>query len=119
MLERFTMYEKGGKYYADWRDRKGQRKRKSFNSKRAALTYEDEQKGLCLLYTSDQLFEKNPQGEIAELAPESGTTFFYPNGSSFTRLIFERDAQGRVAAALFRDDRHEERWEKRNPASSR
>jgi hypothetical protein len=72
-----------------------------------------------LFRQGDQLFEKNPQGEIAELAPESGTTFFYPNGSSFTRLIFERDAQGRVAAALFRDDRHEERWEKRNPASSR
>jgi len=38
------MYEKAGKYYADWRDRSGKRKRKSFASRRAALTFEEEQK---------------------------------------------------------------------------
>jgi len=62
----------------------------------------------------DQLYEKNPQGEIVELAAESQAIFFYPNGSSLTRLTFERDAQGRVIGAVFHDDRHEERWEKRN-----
>jgi len=72
-----------------------------------------------LFRQGDQLYEKNPQGDISELAPESTAVFFYPNGSSFTRLIFERDAQGRVSGAVFRDDRHEERWEKRGSASSR
>ena len=67
----------------------------------------------------DQLYEKNRQGEIAELAAESPASFFYPNGSSATRLTFERDPQGRVTALVLHDDRHEERWEKRPPASSR
>jgi acetyl esterase/lipase len=67
----------------------------------------------------DQLYEKNLQGEVAELAAESQSTFFYPNGSSITRLYFERDAQGRVTALILRDDRHQERWEKRNSATSR
>jgi acetyl esterase/lipase len=67
----------------------------------------------------DQLYEKNQQGEIAELAAESPGTFFYPNGSAMTRLTFERDSQGRVTALVLRDDRHEERWERRGSASSR
>jgi len=67
----------------------------------------------------EQLYEKNLQGETVELAPETQTIFFYPNGSSLPRLIFEHDAQGRVTGAVFRDDRHEERWEKRNAAASR
>jgi hypothetical protein len=67
----------------------------------------------------DQLYEKNQQGEVSELAAESATTFFYPNGNSMTRLIVERDAQGRVTALVFRDDRHEERWEKRTAVSGR
>jgi hypothetical protein len=41
------MYEKDGKYYADWRTREGKRTRKSFTSKRAALKYEEEQKELA------------------------------------------------------------------------
>ena len=41
------MYEKAGKFYADWRDRQGNRKRKSFTSPRAALKYEAEQKELA------------------------------------------------------------------------
>ena len=67
----------------------------------------------------EQLFEKNLQGEIAELAAETPAVFFYLNGSSTTRLSFERDAQGHVNALVLRDDRHEERWEKRVGASSR
>jgi hypothetical protein len=67
----------------------------------------------------DQLYEKNRQGEIAELAAESPSTFFYLNGSATTRLTFERDPQGRVTALVLRDDRHEERWERRSPASNR
>jgi predicted esterase len=61
----------------------------------------------------DQLYQKNLQGEVAELAAETPTVFFYLNGSSTTRLTFERDAQGRVTTLVLQDDRHEERWEKR------
>jgi len=67
----------------------------------------------------DQLYEKNQQGEIAELAAESPGVFFYPNGSSTTRLIFERDPQGRVVSLVVRDDRHEERMERQISTSSR
>lgn len=41
------MFEKQGKFYADWRDRKGTRKRKSFNTARAALRYEEEQRAIA------------------------------------------------------------------------
>ncbi len=67
----------------------------------------------------EQLYEKNTHGEIAELAAESPGRFFYPNGSSITRLTFERDAEQRVTALVLNDDRHEERWERRTAASSR
>jgi predicted esterase len=67
----------------------------------------------------DQVYEKNLQGEVFELAAESPSTFFYPNGSSTTRLLLERDGQGRVTALVQRDDRHQERWEKRNGATGR
>jgi hypothetical protein len=38
------MFEKQGRFYADWRDTSGKRIRKSFGSKRAALQYEQQQK---------------------------------------------------------------------------
>lgn len=41
------MFEKQGKFYADWRDRTGKRKRKSFSTSRAALRFEEEQKELA------------------------------------------------------------------------
>jgi hypothetical protein len=66
----------------------------------------------------DQLFERNPQGDLAELAAETQTTFFFPSGSSLTRLTFERDADGHVTSAVFHDDRHDERWEKRAAPAS-
>ena len=68
---------------------------------------------LTIFRQGDQLYEKNLQGEIAEIAAESPSSFFYVNGSSTTRLIFERDPQGRITTLILRDDRHEERWEKR------
>jgi hypothetical protein len=40
------MFEKSGKFYADWRDKHGKRLRKSFSSARAALLFEREQKEL-------------------------------------------------------------------------
>lgn len=38
------MFEKDGKFYADWRDRTGARKRKSFTTARAALKHETDEK---------------------------------------------------------------------------
>jgi hypothetical protein len=67
----------------------------------------------------DRLYEKNQQGEVAELAAESPSTFFYANGSATTRLTFERDPQGHVLALVLHDDRHDERWEKRLQSASR
>ncbi|MGB9408879.1 MAG: alpha/beta hydrolase-fold protein [Terracidiphilus sp.] len=75
--------------------------------------------GATFFRQGDRLYEKNKYGEIEDLAAESQTVFFYPNGSSLTRLTFERDAEGRVTAAVFHDDRHEEHWEKRATASNR
>jgi dienelactone hydrolase len=74
---------------------------------------------ITIFRQAEQLYEKNLQGEIAELAAESPSIFFYLNGSSTTRITFERDAQSRVIALVLRDDRHEERWEKRVPAETR
>ena len=67
----------------------------------------------------EQLYERNPYGQVMELAAESPGVFFYPNGSSVTRLTTERDGQGHVTALVYRDDRHEERWEKQNATTSR
>lgn len=41
------MFEKSGKFYADWRDKSGKRLRKSFKSARAALQHEAAQKELA------------------------------------------------------------------------
>ncbi len=77
------------------------------------------QLAVTLFFQGEQLYQKNPRGEIAELAAESPSTLFYPNGSSITRIAVERDAEGRVTGLILRDDRHEERWERRTAASSR
>lgn len=61
---------------------------------------------------ADQLYQKDIHGEIVELAAESQTSLFYPNGSSLSHVTVERDPQGRVTGLLFRDDRHEEHWER-------
>ncbi len=38
------MFQKGGKFYADWRDQNGVRKRKSFPTAKIALNFEGQQK---------------------------------------------------------------------------
>jgi pimeloyl-ACP methyl ester carboxylesterase len=75
--------------------------------------------GVSIYRQGEQLFEKNQQGEVAELAAESPAVFFYLNGSATTRLTFEHDSKGNVIALLLRDDRHEERWEKHPSPTSR
>ena len=69
-----------------------------------------------LFRQGDDLYEKDPHGEVTEVEAESLNTFFYPLGSTWTRLTVEHDKQGRVTALLYRDDRHEERWERTRPA---
>ncbi len=66
-----------------------------------------------------RLYLKNRLGETDELDAESPTVFFYPYGNPLTRIFFEHDAHGHIAAAIFHDDRHEERWEKRGAAPVR
>jgi poly(3-hydroxybutyrate) depolymerase len=67
---------------------------------------------VTLFRQGEALYQKNQHGEMAELAAESNSVLFYPNGSSFTRLSVERDSLGRVTALVLHDDRHEERWER-------
>ena len=67
---------------------------------------------ITIYHTGDVLYEKDQYGTIIELAAESPTALFFPNGTSLPRLLIERGAQGRVTALVLQDDRHEERWEK-------
>jgi dienelactone hydrolase len=73
---------------------------------------------LTILSQGDRLYGKDRYGQVSDLAAESPSVLFYPWGSSITRLIAQRDADGRIIAMVMRDDRHEERWEKRRAASS-
>jgi predicted esterase len=68
-----------------------------------------------LFRQGDQLYEKDPHGEITEVEAESANSFFYPSGGVFTRLTVEHDADGHVTGVVFRDDRHEEHWERKRP----
>jgi predicted esterase len=77
------------------------------------------QLGVTLFRQGEQLYAKNIHGEISALAAESLSSLFYPNGISLARIAVERDAQGRVTALIYHDDRHEERWERRPAQASR
>jgi poly(3-hydroxybutyrate) depolymerase len=70
--------------------------------------------GTTIYRQGEQLYEKTQVGDVFELAAESPNELFYPNGSSASRILVEHNAQGRVVALLFRDDRHEEKWEKKS-----
>ena len=74
------------------------------------------QSQITIYRQGDALFQKNAQGEVSELAPESNSTFFFPNGGQ-ARVIFERDAQGKTNGFIYRDDRHEEHWELVKPVA--
>lgn len=65
-----------------------------------------------LFRQGEQLYEKDPHGEVTEVEAESLTSFYYPLGSVWTRLTVEKDPEGRVIALTYRDDRHSERWER-------
>jgi acetyl esterase/lipase len=70
---------------------------------------------ITLYHQGDAIYEKDQYGSTIPLAAESPTALFFPNGFSLTRILIERDAQGRVTALVFHDDRHEERWERQSP----
>jgi poly(3-hydroxybutyrate) depolymerase len=72
---------------------------------------------VALFRQGEQLYQKNIHGEINELAAESLSTLFYPNGFSLTRISIERDPLGHVTGLVLRDDRHEEHWERRSMPS--
>lgn len=77
------------------------------------------QPAVTIFRQGDTLYQKNVHGEIAELAPESPSVLFYPNGSSITRITAERDTHGDITALVLRDDRHAERWDRKRPTVSR
>jgi|SRR5580658_3736588 poly(3-hydroxybutyrate) depolymerase len=72
---------------------------------------------LTIYRQGEDLFEKDQYGVVSQLTAASASELFYPSGSSFTRLMVERDREGRVIAIVFHDDRHEERWEKQPTVS--
>src|SRR5208283_1964059 len=70
----------------------------------------------------EQLFERATGGEVTALQAESADSFFYPIGANSGVTIHvnvERDAQGRVTGYVMRDNRHEERWMRVNPAAGK
>lgn len=71
-----------------------------------------------LFRQGEQLYERDPHGEVTEVEPESPSSFFYPFGGVWTRLVVEYDRQGRITGLLFHDDRHEEHWERKGPPAS-
>ena len=64
-----------------------------------------------IIRSADRLMVKNRSGDLAEVLPETSTIFFYPNGGNI-RLIFQKNAEGKVTSILYKDDRHEEVWER-------
>jgi poly(3-hydroxybutyrate) depolymerase len=78
-----------------------------------AGNYEDQNQVMATVFRQGaRLFSRNRVGEVTELLPESSVTFFYPTGGA-RRLTFERDSEGRVTGIRFRDDRHEEFWQRK------
>lgn len=58
------------------------------------------------------LYRKDRHGFVMELAPESPNALFYPKGDSISRILVERDRQGRITALIIHSDRFEERLER-------
>jgi hypothetical protein len=81
-----TMFEKSGKFFADWRDQSGQRKRKSFHTERAALTFESEQKELAHPKTPAR-GRRSPVSYSPSSAPHRAALIsFRPPASSSARV---------------------------------
>jgi acetyl esterase/lipase len=74
---------------------------------------------ITLIFQGERLYGRDRYNQISEFGAASPTELFYLNGFSFTRLLAQRDIEGRITGIIFRDDRHEERWEKRKEAAAR
>jgi len=74
---------------------------------------------LTITWQNERLYAKDRVGQVSDLAAASPTELFYPEGSSLTHLVAERDNEGRITAIVLRDDRHEERWDKRRSTARR
>jgi poly(3-hydroxybutyrate) depolymerase len=80
--------------------------------------YEDQGVPVSTIFRDgNRLMQRNDIGDTVELLPENASTFFYPTGGP-RRLTFERDSEGRVTGIRFRDDRHEEFWERKRSTTS-
>jgi acetyl esterase/lipase len=55
--------------------------------------------------------ELHQKSSLNVLLPESASTYFFESGGP-TRFVFNRDSSGRVVSLTYRDDRHEEVFEK-------
>jgi len=86
------MFEKQGKFYADWRDVQGKRLRKSFTSKRAAMQFESDQKGIAhpkskaQSQTSPNYFARRSSGQETVRA----ATSIKQRGFSSLKLVASR-----------------------------
>ncbi len=73
--------------------------------------YDSGVRQVTVIRSADRLMVKNRTGDLAEIFPETPTVYFYPTGGT-ARLIFQKNAEGKVVSILYRDDRHEETWER-------
>ncbi len=73
--------------------------------------YDSGVRQVTIIRSADRLMVKNRTGDLAEVLPETPTVYFYPTGGT-ARLIFQKNAEGKVVSILYRDDRHEETWER-------
>ncbi len=73
--------------------------------------YDSGVRQVTVIRSADRLMVKNRTGDLAEVLPETPTVYFYPTGGT-ARLIFQKNAEGKVVNILYRDDRHEETWER-------
>jgi hypothetical protein len=87
-----SMYQKDNRFYADWRDRRGVRRRKAFTSADAATAYEEEQKnaarpktrgaGLQLPRSSAPGRQRGPRSNTKTAIPRTQTLTTQPKLSS-------------------------------------
>jgi hypothetical protein len=86
------MYEKAGKFYADWRQGDGTRRRKSFTSKRAALQFETEQKEIAhpKMQAHGTPSPKSFAPHSSDLKPGKVTIGTKPQNRSSLKLVASR-----------------------------
>jgi hypothetical protein len=80
---RCPVYQKGNQYLADWRDRKGTRKRKSFTTPEEAPAYEQAEKGTARPKARLAAAKQSPMpSAVSRGANTSGATHSGPRAES-------------------------------------